>query len=305
MWGSETYLIQGRYSVMVKGKRALLGDIMCNARMKHYPDGSRRLYAFSADILREPGWEQEGRRGKSGRAQGEAAAAAADDNLLRSKRRARAAVQDIALSNEFRFFVTLTLDKSKVNRYDVSEVTRKLNNWLDNNVRRKGLAYILVPELHKDGAIHFHGFFNDALPVVDSGTLDTGAAKPRKPRSEAQRARLLADGAHIVYNLPNWSMGFSTAIELYGDYRAAVNYVCKYITKAADKVGGRWYYSGGALARPEVTYHRADFAQLCDRYAERCSVYEVEALGCRGLVIELEANENGNELVGLLSRLRD
>lgn len=285
---------------MVKGNRALMREIMCNCRIKHYPGGKRVLYAFSADILREPGWEgEEQPRKKAGEGKTDAA-----ECVARSKRRARAAVQDIALSNEFRYFVTLTLDKSKVNRYDAKEVTAKLNNWLDNNVRRRGLKYVLVPELHKDGAIHYHGFFNDALPVVDSGTLDTGRAKPRKPRSEAQRARLLADGAHVVYNLPNWSLGFSTAIELYGDYRKAVNYVLKYITKATDKVGGRWYYSGGALERPQATYHRADFAQLCDVYADRCARFEVAALGCHGVVIELE-EENGTELDRLLSGLRD
>lgn len=90
----------------------------------------------------------------------------------------------------------------KVDRYDASAVTRKLNSWLDNQVRRKGLAYVLVAERHKDGAVHFHGFFNDALPVVDSGTLSIGGGKPRKPRSARERARWLEQGAHVVYNLP-------------------------------------------------------------------------------------------------------
>ena len=84
---------------------------------------------------------------------------------------------------------TLTLDPARVNRYDVREVTRHLNHWLDNQVRRKGLAYVLVPERHKDGAIHFHGFFNDALEARDSGTVSLpGQKAPRRPRSARQRA---------------------------------------------------------------------------------------------------------------------
>ena len=153
------------------------------------------------------------------------------------------------------------------------------------------MKYILVPELHKDGALHYHGFFNDALPVVDSGTLDTGKGKPKKPRTEAQRRKLLAEGAHIVYNLPAWSLGFSTAIELYGDYRAAVGYVCKYITKAPRKVTGRWYYSGGELDRPDVDFLSVDFDKLCDTYSDRAVPYVVEALGCRGIVFELRCDE--------------
>lgn len=149
-------------------------------------------------------------------------------------RRARAQVKDLALCTPFKWFVTLTLDKTKVDRYDMAAITKKLNNWLDNNVRRKGLAYVLVPERHKDGAVHFHGFFNDALAVVDSGHVDREG--------------------HKVYNLPGWSLGFTTAIELYGDYHKAVAYVCKYIGKDTEKIGGRWYYSGGKLGRPEVSF---------------------------------------------------
>ena len=158
------------------------------------------------------------------------------------------------MCNAFSYFVTLTLDPSKIDRYDFPTVSHKLKTWLDNNVRRRGLVYILVPELHKDGAIHFHGFFNDALPAVDSGTLCSvpGKKKPCRPRSQNQREEWLAAGAHVVFNLPRWSLGFSTAIELYGEYSAAVGYVCKYIGKGSKKIGGRWYLSGGALQRPVI-----------------------------------------------------
>jgi hypothetical protein len=101
-------------------------------------------------------------------------------------------------------------------------------------VQRKGLKYILVPERHKKGGIHFHGFFNDCLEVVDSGHTDKQG--------------------HTIYNLPQWSLGFTTAIELYDDYSRAVGYVCKYVGKQGEKPAGRWYYSGGDLKEPEVEY---------------------------------------------------
>ena len=163
-------------------------------------------------------------------------------NRERSQRRARVAVHDLGLCNDWAFFVTLTLDPRRIDRYDPVEVLRHLNHWLDNHVRRDGLAYVLVPEHHRDGAIHFHGFFNDALPAVDSGHKDKGG--------------------HCVYNLPSWGWGFSTAIRLYGDRRAAVGYCCKYVAKQREKIGGRWYYSGGKLRRPDVTWTDADYEQL-------------------------------------------
>lgn len=152
-------------------------------------------------------------------------------NLDRARSRARAKVRQLALANEFQWFVTLTLDPAKIDRYDAAEVVRKMSQWCDNRVRRKGLRYILVPEHHADGAIHFHGFFNGALEAVESGLTDKRG--------------------HKVYNLPDWTLGFTRAVRLYGEYGAAVTYVTKYIGKETEKIGGRWYYSGGALAAPE------------------------------------------------------
>jgi hypothetical protein len=189
-------------------------------------------------------------------------------------RRARAKVRRIALSNDFKYFVTLTLDPSKVDSHDGAAVVRKLNAWASNAVQRYGLKYILVPEYHKKGGIHFHGFFNGALPAVDSGTIRVPwAKKPRKPRSAAERGEWLAAGGQIVYNLPGWALGFTTAMELYGDYPAAVAYVCKYIGKDGTKPAGRWYYSGGQLAEPQTEYFEMAPAELVAEYGEKAVVF--------------------------------
>ncbi len=218
-------------------------EISSNARCKIYPDGSREWLVCSKPCFRPEGWERTGwdkpRKGRRTKAEQEKSAISPNGDIARAMRRARAEVRELALCNPFTWFVTLTLDRSKVDRYDMAAITKRLNVWLDNRVRRKGLAYVLVPERHKDGAIHFHGFFNDALRAVDSGHRD------RK--------------GHVVYNLPDWDFGFTTAIRLYGAYSQAVGYVCKYIGKQGEKPGGRWFYSGGALARPEVRYADLDF----------------------------------------------
>lgn len=241
-------------------------EVTYTGRVKHYPDGGMEIMVCSKPIFRMGGWEERTEKGRRRKA-GEPGCSGA----ARSVRRAKAAVRDIALCNPMAYFVTLTLDGSKIDRHDMQPITRKLNAWLSNQVQRRGLKYILVPERHKDGAVHFHGFFNDALPVTDSGTVvPPGGGKPRRPRSKAQRAEWLAAGGRVVYNLPGWSLGFTTAMELYGDYSTAVSYVCKYIGKDMDtegspeKIGGRWYYSGGDLAGPEVEYVNIDWWDIVE-----------------------------------------
>ena len=282
-----------------RAKRGLLSTarpadaVRCNCIVKRYPDGSARILVADKAMWRIPGWEpvnasiEKKRRGHTlaedipvymhmdeeqlyelAERGGKVDEHRVFQSLQRSKRRAKAAVRDLAFSNDFRWFVTLTLSPEKVNRYDPKEVTRHLNHWLDNNVRRRGLKYVLVAEHHRDGAIHFHGFFNDVFDAVDSGHSDKLG--------------------HKIYNLPAWGWGFSTAIELYGDKHHAVGYVVKYITKAEEKVGGRWYYSGGALDRPIVDYCNADFDAIRGKDAytfpladtgATCAVVDVDAAG--------------------------
>ena len=270
--------------------RATREQVFHTGRIKSYPDGSMEILACSKPIFRAPGWEVEETRqnapkGRRRVVQGEntGEGSQAHQDALRAVRRARAKVRDIALCNPMSYFVTLTLDQSKIDRYDMAAITRKLNAWLSNQVQRRGLCYVLVPERHKDGAIHFHGFFNAALPVVDSGTIiPASGGKPRKPRSRKHREQWIAEGGHVVYNLPAWTLGFTTAIELYGDYESAVSYVCKYIGKdmggtevaqgATDaevfhicgKIGGRWYYSGGDLKQPEVSYAPLEWREVAE-----------------------------------------
>lgn len=208
-------------------------------------------------------------------------------NLRRSIRRARVKVRDYALSTDMAWFVTLTLDETKVpSRYDVHQLTKLLNIWLDHQVRRKGLAYVMVPELHQDGAVHYHALFNNTLEAVDSGTIiPRGEDKPRRPGSARQRTAWLRGGGRIVYNLPAWTYGFTTALKLEGNYEQAVNYVCKYISKYLSddldqplptKIGGRWYYSGGALETPGLEFYNSNLEQVVEDFGAAAHLVKVE-----------------------------
>lgn len=296
-------------------ERKTIDQIMHNAQMKKYPDGSAVLLISDRAIFREPGWEsaressnkiaaaavevepdpERGNAQLDERESGELCtiphAQRAVESLERSRRRARSKVSDYAKSNQFDYFVTLTLDKDVVDRYNVDAAVKRLRPFLDNAVRRHGLRYILIPELHQDGAVHFHGLVNDAFEMVDSGTVKlTGEGapkKPKKPRSKKQRQEWLDVGGQVVYNIADYKLGFSTAIGLYGDYSKAVSYVCKYIGKGTGKIGGRWYYSGGDLKSPSKEYFDVDYSEL--RQGEHA--FTIPRLGAE--VVKLEVANNG------------
>lgn len=248
--------------LMVPGRKRI-EEIYHNARVKKYPDGSGKLLMCNKAIFKEPGYEDTSFEPKEKKPRFRRESPSVK-NLNRAQRRAREKFYDLAkctFAPESTLFVTLTCDAKKIDRYNVQVIFKKLKVWLSNCVQRNGLTYLLVAEYHKDGAVHFHALFNDVLPKTDSGTLcpPSGGGRPRKPRSEKEREALLAQGWHTVYNLPKWDYGFSTAITLYGEFDRAINYVTKYITKGSNKIGGRWFYQGGDLKRPEVEFCDMDY----------------------------------------------
>ena len=241
-------------------KSTLLGvglhDVKNYAKIYTYPCGVQDIVASSEPDFGDKGWEKSGADAKR-RPRSEAHERKSSDpkgeDLERSMRRARGKLRRLALANDFRWFVTLTLNPELVDSHDGAAVVKKLNAWCSNMVQRRGLRYILVPERHKKGGIHFHGFFNDCLEVVDSGHTDKQG--------------------HKIYNLPQWSLGVTTAIELYDDYTRAVGYVCKYVGKQGEKPAGRWYYSVGDLREPEVTYAEISPAELLAEYPEQAFAF--------------------------------
>lgn len=46
--------------------------------------------------------------------------------------------------------------------FSTKKVTKKLKAWLDYQRKRNPeMRYLIIPELHKSGRIHFHGVFSD------------------------------------------------------------------------------------------------------------------------------------------------
>lgn len=224
-------------------------------KMYVYPDGSydiitanRAVFGPAAEPKAKPEKKPEGDPTPEGEqlsfSLGGAKRKPKEKDVERAKSRARANVRRLALANDFRWFVTLTIDPQKIDSYDAAAVTKRLGQWLSNHVKRSGLKYVLVPERHKSGRIHYHGFFNDVVTAVPSGRTDKAG--------------------HPIFNLPEWDYGFTTAIELYGDYHAAVGYTCKYIGKDSEKIGGRWYYSGGKLEKPVEKFVDISYVELLE-----------------------------------------
>lgn len=235
------------------------GAIKSNTKIKTYPDGSASVLVCSQPIFGGDGWELRTDPSSAEKAPKESTVYDDIKNLKRAKQRAKSNLKDLILCNDFRYFITLTLSPDKIERSDYQQIIKKLNVFLNNAVQRKGLQYIIVPEFHKDNKnIHFHGLINSALNLTDSGTVTVeGHKKPIKTTTYSRYYK--GKPAHIVYNIPQWTLGYTTAIEVYGDKMAVARYIGKYLEKDFTKVGGRYYLHSSNLQLPVVTYAESDF----------------------------------------------
>lgn len=136
-----------------------------------------------------------------------------DDSVRSSVGRTKRNIVYLSRSNNWDWFVTFTLSPDKVDRYDYLDCSKKVRKFL-NNLRRSvpDMVYLLVPELHQDGAWHFHGLMKniESLEMHDSGLKDNAGRE--------------------IYNMVAYKLGWSTCSRV-GDSDKTANYVMKYITK--------------------------------------------------------------------------
>lgn len=85
-----------------------------------------------------------------------------EENIIRAKSK----ILEYALCNDWDVFVTLTLDARKYDRYKLHDWKKDLAQWIRDQRKRGGcdLRYLLIPEMHKDGAWHMHGLMSGIPP---------------------------------------------------------------------------------------------------------------------------------------------
>lgn len=82
-------------------------------------------------------------------------------SLSRSKR----TIREYVKCNNFKYFVTLTINSNSCDRYSLTECQSKAKKIFKSIKRiNHDFIYLFITERHKDGAYHFHGVCSD-LPL--------------------------------------------------------------------------------------------------------------------------------------------
>jgi len=167
-----------------------------------------------------------------------------------AKFRAKRKVIEYALNNDFNWFVTITFDKNKIDRYNVKLLEKKVLQWLDNtriNYDSKA-KYILVPEYHKDKAIHYH-----ALIKMQNNKLKY-LYNHRHWKKAVYKDTLLFKkfGRNEWVNIDSYTEPIGM-------------YLAKYITKLPDKMNNRYYFASKSLKQSEKINIDLDILEVAEK----------------------------------------
>lgn len=187
---------------------------------------------------------------KTGQARDEEHAFKIYEGRIREMNKTKRHVMDLALNNRFTHFVTFTFAQSpdKKNEYGLEDEYRFkiMRMWLKKMVRKHGkFNYIVVPERHKSGEIHFHMLADlpNTVELVQGTNAKTGKLMIRK--------------GYKVFNLPEWEYGF-TDVETIRSNNGVARYVTKYFTKdlalSPVRCGKKKYWQSSGLKAPGRIY---------------------------------------------------
>lgn len=187
--------------------------------------GSEEYRLIYCRSIKQKGFEEVERKARCSNTQ------KLENNLSRAKSR----VYEIALCNDFEWFVTLTLSPEKYDRYNLDAYKKDLGKFINNYNQRKGkdypVKYLLIPEMHKDGAWHMHGL----LSGINPSDLEVNA--------------------HGYMDWKSYSKKFGfISMSKINDKIACAKYITKYVTKELGNVemNKQCYMCSKGLNRSEL-----------------------------------------------------
>lgn len=158
-----------------------------------------------------------------------------DKKLLESISRAKAKIYEYGMCNDWDFFVTLTINRDKHDRYDLPSYYKKFSQFLRDYCKQHNIniKYLFIPEKHKDGAWHMHGFIyglpESHLEVNHYGYFEWKAYTNRFGYISMDKLR---------------------------DKSKASSYIIKYVSKdlanCVDSLNAKMYYCSKGLKKAEI-----------------------------------------------------
>lgn len=164
-------------------------------------------------------------------------------------------VYQLCICNDWQFFFTGTLNPAWHDRNNLFSFRNEFAQFVRDLRKKSGyenLAYVLIPEKHKDGAWHMHGLLR-GIPVSALTPFVSGI-----------HPKYLVDAGYLNWGAYAQKFGFCS-LDCINDLDAVAGYLTKYISKdlaaSVVDIGGHTYFCTRGLRRA-LAYGRIYGADL-------------------------------------------
>lgn len=200
-----------------------------------------------------------------------------DLKLNESLSRTRRTVRDYIFCNHFDYFCTFTFNQEKIDRFNYADCRKKLTRVFNNYKNRysPGFRYVMVPEFHRNGAVHFHG--------VVSGIREEDLTVPdyifKRDRKSGELLLVPNTKKYVDWKYYSEKLGFFSCSAIRNSTACGV-YMSKYITKDLQQLpkGVQAVLNSKGLDKPELVFDMDDVAMPCDPdyKGEFCSIADTQ-----------------------------
>jgi len=178
------------------------------------------------------------------------------EKLNNSISRTKSKIFELAMCNDWEYFITLTINSELHDRNDLKNYKKKLSKWLNNynNYNRISMQYLLIFENHhvKNDAYHAHGFLR-GLPHEHLNEFTLKDKLPMKMIIKLKQGQK-------IYNWEKYAKAFGyvslepiICAEAISKYVTST-YLSKDIFKTKIDLNDHFYISSQGLQRAEIIY---------------------------------------------------
>lgn len=177
--------------------------------------------------------------------------------------RAKSQIREYVANSNFNAFCTFTFSSRYFDRHNFMECRKFITNYFTHNL--KVSAWLVVPEFHENGAIHFHGFMN-----IDKKSLRYGYSK--KDSHGRMHMHFYSEAINRDIGRNDFQFFSSTSVD---ELKSVCAYVLKYVTKDVGKVFPLVYFCSRGLKKDTVLLRlngqneTQGFFLFCDEYKIR------------------------------------
>lgn len=222
------------------------------ATLKKYREDHYKITLHK--MMRRAGYEESDEEADDATEQGRKNRTKNTGKLEQSLSRTRSTIFELALCNDWEWFVTMTLNSEFYDRKDLGTYKKKLSTWLKNynRIHETDIRYLLIPEQHSDRqSWHMHGLMM-GLPEEHLHEFKEQEKLPIQMIIEMARGRKL-------FNWPSYAQKFGyVSLSKIRSIENTSKYITKYITKdlTTTKIekNKHFYYCSKGLKRAEMLY---------------------------------------------------